>query len=796
LELTKAFWIWPGGWRRRVRNSYAQFRRDFDLRSVPQRAPFFVSADQSYMLFANGRYVCRGPARGYQVSWPYDEADLAPYLRKGHNWIAIRAYNAGISNYQYLHQSIAGLICGGTFGRVRVCSGPGWLMRDDPAHRQDTARTSWQTNFQENIDLRRDDQAWVYRAAPPRAEHDGWKLSTAGRCFGHMPWHTMEPRGVPMLTNDVVPYGKLISSSSGPCATDWAAWTDIGHGLVAELRGATWAPCPVSPRQGTGLRADRRDGCFYLTLPACAPGQYVARVLDLEEPCVGTLLVHASAPSGGTVDFYFTEVVQDGSHPLFTQPGQGSNAAMALRLTLPKGPSRYEAHQIIGHRYLVVVARALAKPVELDLALRQTIYPLEVRGRFATSDPVLNDIHRICVRTQRVCMLDAYVDTPWREQTQWWGDARVQARNTFHLANDPRLLARGIRSLAHQETPNGLTFGHAPTTAWHCVLPDFSMTWALTIWDYYWQTGDLTLFIEQWPRIERLLTYFRTEGRGELGLLRYDKRYWLFLDWCDIFKDGYPTLLNLWHLLMLARLAQLAQYARMPHAHAMLAAWHRLQRRLVDDLLWDERAGLFRDGLQFNGRPVVQHSIHCQTLAILAGLRPRHHGPMIQHCLLPYLQGQPVHGAQPSSYWVTYVYEAMIAAGFGGQVVGHIRRHWEKMIPYGGTWETFDMEWGALSVTHAWAAHPIHHLVATLGGLRQTDAAWRAVRFEPVLDVAGLDGAESTIPTPHGLIGSWWRRAKSGVRVGLKLPPRVKALVVLPGRVPMNIHDSGAWTVG
>ncbi|MDA6840245.1 hypothetical protein OSL57_26375, partial [Escherichia coli] len=85
------------------------------------------------------------------------------------------------------------------------------------------------------------------------------------------------------------------------------------------------------------------------------------------------------------------------------------------------------------------------------------------------SNPLANKIWKACEQTQRVCSLDAYVDTPHREQAQWWGDARVQAWNTFMLCDDPRLLWRGIRQIAMQTAPNGLTYGHAPTMAHHCI---------------------------------------------------------------------------------------------------------------------------------------------------------------------------------------------------------------------------------------------------------------------------------------------------------------------------------------
>ena len=134
-------------------------------------------------------------------------------------------------------------------------------------------------------------------------------------------------------------------------------------------------------------------------------------------------------------------------------------------------------------------------------SFRVTGYPLSMKSRFQTSDAEWNAIWKICCHTQEVCCADAYMDTPWREQGQWWGDARVQARNSFFLDGDPRLLVRGIRSIAGQSAPNGLTSGVAPCCRKGMILPDFSLTWILTIYDLYWQTGSLKLFREQHRRI-------------------------------------------------------------------------------------------------------------------------------------------------------------------------------------------------------------------------------------------------------------------------------------------------------
>ena len=122
---------------------------------------------------------------------------------------------------------------------------------------------------------------------------------------------------------------------------------------------------------------------------------------------------------------------------------------------------------------MTVVVRNLTEPLKLRFSFKTVGYPIGTEGHFHCSDPELNQLREACEHTQRICSMDAYIDTPWREQTQWWGDARVQAWNTFAMSGDARLLRRGIHSISQQTTPDGLTYGHAPTIAHHCVLPDF-----------------------------------------------------------------------------------------------------------------------------------------------------------------------------------------------------------------------------------------------------------------------------------------------------------------------------------
>lgn len=772
--LRRAQWIWPLDSRgyytfHKLINVYADFRYDFRLAKVPTQAPFYITADQAYQLYINGRYVGRGPARGYQVSWPFDEYAIAPFLRRGHNWISVRAYNAGTSTFQYLHQSRAGMLCAGRVGRLNILSGPQWQARISPAYRRRSERLSLQLNFQEWVDARRGDQAWIWEERKPV----GWPRWLAGLPYGSMPWHALEPRALPNLSKELFPYARVFSRARGPAAAQAALAEDLNQLFLKEQGRLRW----------TRVAEDARA----LRLPATGAGQLRAVTLDFGRPTCGTLLAEVAHAAGGeSVDFYFGEVAHANGRVVLNLPQRACYANMYIRLTLKPGQNRYESFQMIGHRYLTIIVRNTHRALAFKLQCRQTIYPFEIKGSFYCDDQVLNDIYRICQRTQEVCSLDSYVDTPWREQAQWWGDARVQAQNTFHMSADPRLLVRGIRSLARQSLPNGLTYGHAPTMAHNCILPDFSLIWALTIWDYYYQTGDLSLFQEQWPRIQKLLGYFSDEGCGSHGLLQADARYWIFLDWCDIHRNGAPTLYNLWYLLALEKLSLLARSAKMVQAQRQLKALYAKQRRLVLDKLWDKDAHLFHDGLQPNGRPVKVYSIHCQTLAILCGLQTAWQRHMLTSRLLPYLRGEPIAGPLPSSYWVTYVYEVMKRRGFGAEVARHIRSKWAPMIRYGGTWETFNPKIGNHSVSHAWAAHPLAHLTGILGGVMQAGVAWQSIRFAPVF-LDGIKQAQVVVPTPAGLIKASWQRAGTMLSVRLDLPAKVQAAVSLPGIGPHQV---------
>ncbi len=751
--LSRSLWLWPHG-NIYLENSYAQFRHDFKLTAVPEKAPLYITADQFYRLYVNGRYVCRGPARGYQSHWPCDEVEVSAYLHEGENFIAVEAYNPGIGTFQYLHQSAAGFLCAAEWEGASIhTSKATWRMRRAPGNNSRVARLSRQMGFQEDFDASRDDSSWITSPTPPEWREEVCYRWAGEASFGRPPWDTLEERGIPLLREEIVVPERITVHGTGRMEPGWEGAFNIAwQWMEKEAFGVReWLP-------GSALNASRDEKGLSFTVTPAGEGEFRAVVVDLGAIRVGTFGVEAFGCAGGEIIDCLYYQYLDGGVPVDLIPvGNGGLIALASRMRTAPGDCGRMFYQLQGARYIVLVLRNLTRPIRLLTCWRTAEYPFSMRGRFETSDALLNDIYALCRHTQQICSIDAYVDTPWREQGQWWGDARVQAKNTFFLDGDDRLLRRGIDSIAGQESREGVTYGVAPCCT-GCILPDFSLTWVLTLFDLYWQTGDLAPFLAHHDRVRKIFAYFESPAARDIdGLLRYDPRYWLFEDWAPLFKAGKPAFLNLWHLYTLEHYEKLLAAAGFTAEQASTALEVRERKELIENNFFDVSSGLFIGGLKDDGTPCDEPpSLHDQVLAILCGLKPEFHPGMIEKRLLPFLRGEKTDFATPTSFWCTYLFDAAKLLGLNREVLEFIRNHWAKMIPAGGAWEHFiwDRNDGQ-SCCHAWSAHPVSHLVELLGGIRQLAPGWKELECRPNPELLPEHGVIRLSLPPGDLILEW-----------------------------------------
>lgn len=735
-QLKGARWIWPtgDGLLYDITNSFALFRQKISLGEAPKNARAFITADQSYMLYINGGLVARGPARGFQRSWPFDEVDIAKYLKKGENIFAIRAYNGGRSTFGYISEGIAGVLFAFDIDGKITVSGPKTKSMLQVSCDRDTSPVSVQLNNREHIDMRLEPSGWK------NADFDDsqWGKPTRGRnVYNCMPYYTLEARGIPMLEFEMLPPPRLIAAGSGRAGS--AAERVRNNWLLFDAEKADCAPVSA--------------GMPVLAKPV-KDGDFSVYVLDFGKIVLGTPILSVSGAKGGEIiDAFFDEQIGADFMPAHDFK-ESSHPAFGFRAICRAGDFEHEFFNYYAFRYAVIKLRNSPSDLKINLAVRWTSYPRESRGVFKTSDELLNKIWQASVYTQRLCTIDAFVDTPWREQAQWWGDARVQAWNTFFISGDTRPLKRGIRIISMQKTPNGLTYGHAPTIAHHCILPDFSLVWIATLWDYYWQTGSNEMFLNHKDTADGIIKYFKSVCDEKTGLPAHDPRYWLFLDWTKIQKNGQPALLSLWYLYALDRLAELcAQTGLDGSEYAREAA---RMRKAIEDNLLDKSDGLICDGILPDGSRSKLKSIQAQVLARMANIGGFDFERAKKEIILPFLRGEKIPESAPSSYWVVYVLKLMHEEGFDAEVVAFIKKNWAQMAEWGSTFENYA---GKGSRSHAWSAHPAFLLPMALGGIVQKEAGWKDFAVSPKTLV---DSAEIVCPTPRGDIKISWRKNADG----------------------------------
>jgi hypothetical protein len=787
MNQMNAQWIWLGHPSYDLVNSWMQARRTFKLTAIPKQAVIRVTADSRYRLYINGVHINRGPARGFQASWPYDTLDIASYLKKGKNVIAVLVHNYGIGTFQYIHQGFAGLLVWGKVGKLDISTDNQWRMRSAPGYKRLMTRVSLQLGFQEHFDARIDDGTWL------RLDYNDsdWLIPHC-RNFGSMPWYSLEERGIPFLREEILLPKEMVSVKNGKCNTKYIDAPDIATLFCQENH--RW----IKPN--TNLRFSK-DWISLETHPT-GKDNYFAYCFDFGKEVTGSIRLKVEGADGNEIiDTLVCEYV-DGIQPIFIQPDKNwGRMAYGNRLFLRKGKTEHEQFEYWGFRYLVLIVRNSKKRLKINLRLQWVGYPLEVKAEFHSSNQMLNKIYEISAWTQQCCMFDAYVDCPWREQAQWWGDARIQAGNTFYLSADARLLKRGIKQIGTQELPNGLSYGHAPTIAHECILPDFTLVWLLTHWDYYWQTGDIFLFKGMQARIHRALNYF-SRATAKNGLLPYDKRYWLFLDWTGLFKEGYSTLYNLLYLMALRKAIELFRLLGDQNSVRVYRTREKALKKAIEKLLFNQKTRTFSDGLHWDTQPVNREAPHVLAYAILLDLFPEEH-PAFCKKLVRLTKKQNLFSLNlkpanfipdkriiPSPYFMYYIFEALKKCKENETVVDCIARWWGDMVQAGltTTAEVWQVDPGNSSLCHAWSAHPVIHLSNILLGINQTNPAWKEIIFSPTFTHA--DSVRGKVATPLGVIESGWKKADRKINVYLSLPKGITAKVVLPNTKPFQVKGS------
>lgn len=171
------------------------FRKTFNLEKQPASALLHLFADARYILWVNGVYVDRGPAR-FQPNGPeYDSLEIAPFLQSGKNSVALLCIGNLSGGKVMRHKpGLTALLQIGM--RTFWSTDESWQWTDSTRYRAVDA--SWPNLGESLVDATAEDGDWT------QPGYDDAKWKTAHRISGET-WGPLTSRRIPRLRETIVP---------------------------------------------------------------------------------------------------------------------------------------------------------------------------------------------------------------------------------------------------------------------------------------------------------------------------------------------------------------------------------------------------------------------------------------------------------------------------------------------------------------------------------------------------------------------------------------------------------------
>ncbi|GHV49310.1 hypothetical protein FACS1894181_07900 [Bacteroidia bacterium] len=732
------------------------FRKSFQVEGKPENFTVHVSADNRYKLYVNGTLASQGPARGDIYNWNFETVDIAPLLRQGKNTLAAVAWNFAERKpvAQTSFNQTGFILQGNTAAEEAVNTGNSWLCLKNESY------APWE-----------DWQVLGYYAAGP------------GECVNAAayPWG-WEKAGY-----------------------DDSRWEKAQAGIEGAMKGARdypgrqLVPSPIPPMEMTVERfrqvalaegvADPksflREG-VRMTIPANTEARLL---LDNSHLTTGYLSFLYSRGKGADIRIGYAEALYEDN---------SLSTVKSYRLNGKKDRNDIKGKVFIGYedkiiadggdgrhftplwwrtwRYVELRIRTASEPLVIDDVYGTfSAYPFRREIAFdAPGHPELNRMIDIGWRTARLCAHETYMDCPYYEQLQYFGDTRIQAMVTLFNTRDSFLVKNAIEQGRQSITPDGITMSRYPS-ALHQFIPSFSLWWICMGHDYWMYRGDEAYLRTLLPAWRGVISFYERQLKQDrsLGYIPY----WYFADWSEGFPNGEPVREKegnsaFQDLLFILALDAASEMEEAFGSAAQSQYYRTLAGRIrvtIHPKYWDAQKGLFADTHDHRS-----FSQHVNSLAVLAGILTKDESAKLMSKALG-----DTSIVQATIYFRYYVHQALDKAGLGGLYLDNLQIWRDQMALGLTTWA--EMPEPARSDCHAWGASPNIELFRILLGISSGAPGFRKIRIAPSL--GQLKEASGTMPHPAGNISAAYSIDRKGaLKATLTLPAGTTGTFIWKGK--------------
>ncbi|MBS1505887.1 MAG: alpha-rhamnosidase [Bacteroidetes bacterium] len=733
------------------------FRKKITLSVKPSSFIVHVSGDNRYKLFVNGQLASLGPARGDLYHWNFETVDLAPFLKQGENVLAAVVWNFGKER-----------------ALAQISYRTGFVLQGNTeAEEMANTNTSWKYLNSKSYSPLKPDLTYTYYALGP-GEHVDMNAFPLG-------WESLE------YNDSQWQQPKTISQALPKGVFDWFYnWMLV--------------PRTIPPMELTPQRFQRLREVSGVQLPNSFPA----------------IQSSIQIPAHSKVNMLLDQSFLTNAYPVLNF-SKGRNAEISLQyaeaLFIDEGNAKHwkaqnskgNRNEVAGKRFVGVkdqitsngnsnqtyttldwrTFRYLRLQVETgdepliidDISSVFSGYPFKLTARFMSADSALEKILETGWRTARLCAGETYVDCPYYEQLQYFGDTRIQCMISLYNSGDDRLVRNAIRQADYSRVPEGMTLSRYPSSL-DQQIPTFSLWWIGMLHDYLRYKGDPD-FVKSFLNGERGVLQFFSRYQKADGRLK-NAPYWEFSDWSEgggwnsgvppIGEDGSSAVLDFQLLLAYqtaARLENEIGLKELANNYSMAAT------KLTDAIkaaYWDESKKLFADT-----KEKKYFSQHANSLAILTETVK---GADATELMKKILSDESL--TKATIYFNYYVNQALAKANLGDLYLDQLGV-WKENLKMGmTTWaEISDID-HARSDCHAWGASPNIELYRIVLGIDSDGTGFKNIRIEPHL--GALKEASGSIPHPNGKIEVSYKSEKNSWKVEIKIPEGTTGQLVWKGK--------------
>lgn len=525
------------------------------------------------------------------------------------------------------------------------------------------------------------------------------------------------------------------------------------------------------------------------------PGVFV---FDFGVNIVGWAKIDTGGPSGQAVKLEYNELRNaDGTvnmqHMADFTPGRFQTDRFILK---GKGIESFEPRFTYhGFRY-VQVTGLTQKPTLDTLTARWVHTDVQPAGDFSCSNPLLNTIHEMIVRTQQNNLHGIPTDCPQREKIGWTCDGCISMEEAICNFDMAAFYTKWFRDMLDAQDANGHAACIAPSPGWGRSLPDGSPGvlsdpwWGGAIirmpWMLYRYYGDRRILAEGYPAMCRYLDYLQRYSKDNIAWAQEG-------DWLEVGSGGAsqrtpPQLATTAAYCFYAKtLGEIASLLNKPDDARRYAGLAENIRRSFQQHFFRPNSGRYADDSQT-----------ASALALHFGITPAEQRPLVIGQFLKNIQEERKGHISSGIVGTLHVFWALMELGRDDLAYQMVTQRdlpsWGYMVDNGATtiWESWNGTGShnhpALGCVDAW-------FYQGLGGIRFRPETLqsRTIEIHPAI-VGGLSSAKTSYQSILGRISSEWKVKDGELTLDIVVPANMTAMVHIPTDDVASIRESGMPT--